>query len=59
MMTYQEPEGLAEELCEIIADLTSLEILLSENPEQLPDGVKQELKQEVANLRARLRSHLQ
>jgi hypothetical protein len=58
-MTQPDPQGLGDELNQIIVDLTSLEALMSENPERLSAQEVQILKQELAELRTRLKRYLQ
>jgi hypothetical protein len=54
-----DPPGLAEELCEIVTDLTSLEALMYDDPGRLSAEEQQELKQELDALRTRLKRILQ
>jgi hypothetical protein len=54
-----DPPGLAEELSEIIADLTSLEALVYANPEHLTEPQLRQLRQDLSDIRARVRRHLQ
>jgi hypothetical protein len=54
-----DPQGLAEELNEIIANLTSLEAIVYEEPTRLSDEEQQEIRQELAALKIRLRKVLQ
>jgi len=54
-----DPQGLAEELCEIIANLTSLEALVYAEPTLLSAQEQKEIRQELAGLQARLRRVLQ
>jgi hypothetical protein len=59
MTAIPDPPGLAEELGEIIANLTSLEIIAYEEPSRLSAQEQQEIRQELSALKARLARYLQ
>jgi hypothetical protein len=58
-VTHSDPQGLSEELCEIIASLTSLEAIVYTEPTRLSDDEQREIRQELAALQARVRRILQ
>jgi hypothetical protein len=54
-----EVPGLAEELCEIMADLSSLEVMVYEEPTRLSPKELKELRKELAAIKARLKRFIQ
>jgi flagellar biosynthesis/type III secretory pathway chaperone len=59
MSAIPDPQGLADELSEIIANLTSLEAIVYEEPTRLSAQEQQEIRQELVGLKTRLRRFLQ
>jgi hypothetical protein len=59
MTLIPDPQGLADELSDIIADLTSLEAIVYDAPERLSVQEQNDLRQELAALKARLKRVLQ
>jgi hypothetical protein len=54
-----DPQGLADELSEVIAQLNSLENIVYEEPVRLTAQEQHEIRQELAGLKQRLRRYFQ
>ena len=59
MSAMLEVPGLAEELCEIMVDLSSLEVMIFEEPSRLSPAELKELRRELTAIKARIKRFIQ
>ena len=59
MTVIPDPQGLADELSELITQLNSLENIVYEEPVRLSAEEQKEIRQELAGFKQRLRRFLQ